>query len=286
MKITRLATIAAAAAMLSGAASASDDSAASIRGKWRITIGAIAPWSDEAEAGATPLLVGETVRFNALSVKGPQPIGCGGARYEATDVPPEGLFQGGLPPPAGDALPALGLSGATFRGVSVSCDTGVFEYHWADPDTLLVALDNRIWTLDRTPGTSAAKSSPEGAVQRFLEAHFAGDMGFSVLSMSAKRASFTKALQSKIDAYFALTQDPNEAPLIDGDPFTDSQDYPARFAVGGDDKKSPGVLVPVEFADAFRRKTVVFEMAREKGRWLINDLKYESGETLSTLLAP
>lgn len=81
----------------------------------------------------------------------------------------------------------LGLAGASFKGVSVRCDTGVFEYHYADEDTMLLALDNRIWTLARTAGTRAAEAAPEGVVQRFLEAHFAGDMGFTPETADAER---------------------------------------------------------------------------------------------------
>lgn len=274
---------AALAAMISCAAAG--DHAATISGKWRITRAVIAPWTDEAGAGEQPTWVGESVSFGSKSVKGPGPIACGHVKYEATDVPPEGLFQGSLPEPAGDAMIGLGLSGASLKGVSVTCDTGIFEYHYADGDTLLLGLDNHIWTLDKTAGTRAAKNAPEGVVQRFLEAHFAGDMGFTPASVAAKRAYLAKALDGQIDAWFEKPQNSDEAPNINGDPFTDSQEYPARFAVGADDKASEGVEVPVEFADAFVKRAVHFEMTRKSGRWLIADIKYEDGSTLSELLA-
>ena len=38
-----------------------------------------------------------------------------------------------------------------------------------------VAIDNVIWTLDRSPGALAAATTPAGVVQRLLEAHFAFD---------------------------------------------------------------------------------------------------------------
>lgn len=256
-----------------------------IAGKWRITRAVVAPWTDEAGAGEQPAWIGEYVTFGARTVKGPGPIACGHVNYEATDVPPEGLFQGGLPAPASDAMIGLGLSGASLHGVSVACDTGVFEYHYADEDTLLLALDNRIWTLDRTAGTRASKNSPEGVVQRFLEAHFDGDMGFTPASVAEKRAYLAKALGGEIDAWFLKPHCPDEAPTINGDPFTDTQEYPARFAVGADDKAAHGVAVPVEFADAFARRAVRFEMTRENRRWLIADIRYEDGSTLSALLA-
>ena len=271
----------AAAAMLSPTVAA--DTSPSIFGKWRITRAVVAPWTDEAGAGAQPAWIGTGVAFGEHYVKGPHPIGCRHAVYEATSVPPEGLFQGADISIA--QVNELGLGGGAISGVSVSCDAGVFEYHFAGDETLLLALDNRIWTLDRTAGTRAAKSSPEGVVQRFLEAHFDGDMGFTKETAFAKRATMTKALNERIRAYFAAPGDPDEAPSINGDPFTDTQEYPARFAVGADDLSVEGVVVPVEFADAFAKRTVLFEMKRQSGRWLINDLIYEDGSRLTAMLS-
>lgn len=281
--ISRLTVAAAACVVCLSAASAQDG--APIAGKWRITRAVIAPWSDEAGAGAAPEWIGKTVAFGAKSVRGPHPIACGKAIYESTEVPAEGLFQGGLPEPATEAMTTLGLSGASVKGVTVSCDTGVFDYHFADADTLLLALDNRIWTLDQTAGTRAAKSSPEGVVQRFLEAHFVGDMAFTKDLIASRSATITPDLFGKFRAYFAKPSDLDEAPAINGDPFTDSQDYPARFSVGAGDPTGVGMVVPVEFADAFASKAVLYELARKRGRWLISDLIYEDGSRLSAILS-
>ncbi|MFZ5618340.1 MAG: DUF3828 domain-containing protein [Pseudomonadota bacterium] len=278
-----LAAGAAVAASVFGVAFAADEPAAAIQGKWRITRAVVAPWTDEAGVGEQPAWIGEAVAFRSKSVKGPHPIACGGAKYETGDVPVEGLFQGaGLT--SNDAI-ALGLAGDSFAGVFITCDTGVFDYFRASDDSLLLALDNRIWTLDRTAGTRASKNSPEGVVQRFLETHFAGDMGFWPSALEGERSYFSQAFAAGIDAYFTKIQNPDEVPAIDGDPFSDSQEYPARFAVRADDKTKPGVAVPVEFADAFRKRMVVFELARENGRWLINDLRFEDGTRLSALLS-
>jgi hypothetical protein len=267
------------------AAFADGDAYSSVAGAWRFTRSVVAPWADEAAIGAPPDWIGSMVTFGARSVKGPAPLACRHAAYEATLVAPEGLFQGNLPAPAADAMTALGLSGDAVGGVSLSCDTGVFEIHRASAGSLLVALDNRIWTLDQTAGTRATSISPEGVLQRFLEAHFAGDMAFTTASIAGKRAFLSKALFGAIEAYLAAPQDPDEAPLINGDPFTDSQEYPTRFAVGADDREAVGVELPVDFADAFTKRTVLFEMTRENGHWLVSDLRYPDGTTLSGLLA-
>ena len=52
------------------------------------------------------------------------------------------------------------------------------EFHVADAMHLLVAIDNVIWTLDRSPGALATASSPEGVVQALLERHFATGLKF------------------------------------------------------------------------------------------------------------
>jgi len=283
MKIARLAAAIAVGASFVAAPATAGDGAPSIKGEWRITRAVVAPWTDEADAGARPDWIGERVTFTSKAVKAPAPLGCGDAKYEATEVPLEGLFQGaGL---SVEAANRIGLDGRARKGVALTCDTGVFDFHFAADDSMLLALDNRIWTFDRTPGARASSRSAEGVVQRFLEAHFDGDMGFSPASLEGKRAFLTGALLEKIDAYFARPRAPDAAPPVNGDPFTDSQEYPARFAVLRDDKKLKGVAVEVEFADAFRERTVVYEMARENRRWLISDLKFDDGRKLSELLA-
>jgi hypothetical protein len=282
MSFLRLAAAVAAGSAFVASAAAGEANV-SIMGEWRMTRAVVAPWTDEAGAGARPDWIGARVTFVSKAVKAAAPLGCENAKYEATRVPPEGLFQG-----AGltiGQVNALGLGAGDRDGVSLTCDTGVFEFHFAAPDTMLLALDNRIWTLDRTPGALASAKSAEGVVQRFLEAHFDGDMGFSPATLSAKRTYLTDALLERIGAYFARPQVPDEAPSINGDPFTDSQEYPARFSVMRDDKRVKGVAAPVVFADAFRNRTVVYEMARENRRWLISDLKFEDGRKLTELLA-
>jgi hypothetical protein len=270
---------AALSAAFAGGASADDSLRA---GKWRITRSVTAPWSDETGAAAPSLPIGSAVTFARSSVVAPHPIGCLNARYEATEVPAEGLFQGsGL---NSQQANTLGLIGETFLGVSITCDTGIFEYHRAGENSLLFALDNRTWSLDRSPGTRASANSPEGVVQRFLETHFASDMGFWPSAIDAKRRYFTKPLNEKMKAYFAGIAGADEEPEINGDPFTDSQDYPARFFVKSDDKSKPGVIVPVEYTDAYSTKTVRFSMKRAGGKWLIDDLVFEDNLSLSTLM--
>ena len=75
---------------------------------------------------------------------------------------------------------------------------------------------------DRSAGAFAPDSAPAGIVQRLLESHFAGDMGFDATTAASKRAWLTDALRTRIARYFAKSRPSDDVPPIDGDPFTDS----------------------------------------------------------------
>ena len=127
--------------------------ASDILGSWKVTRGVVAPWVKPGRSlPDAKSWLGQTVRFEADRVAGPGVISCGHARYQATRTPPEGLFQGVLPAPAKTRARALGLPPGAVPGTSLTCDNGIFELHRADATTLLIAVDNVIWTLDRSPG--------------------------------------------------------------------------------------------------------------------------------------
>jgi hypothetical protein len=267
--------------------SAAAHSPEDLMGQWRMTRAVVAPWAEEGEAKIERAWIGKNIVFKSNKVKGPGPVACANAQYEATSMPAEGLFQGGLPAPAVAAAQALGVAKFPVSGMSLACDTGVFEFHQAGTDALLFALDNVIWTLDRSPGSRAAAQSPEGVTQRFLEAHFNGDMGFDRQTAGAKAASLSRGLQNSIKTYFAAERPEDEVPPVDGDPFTDSQEYPTRFSVALSEQRGRDrATVPVIFSDGFRDRRVVYRLIDERSRWRIDDLQYEDGGTLSEMLAP
>jgi hypothetical protein len=252
-------------------------------GSWRITRGVGAPWTPGAPQRAEIELVGSTLEFAPGRVDGPGVLGCTDAHYTPTRVPAQGLFQGGLPEPAELAAEALGIPALPATGFSLACSSGVFEFHAAG-DALLFALDNVIWTLSRSAGALASSDSPEGFVQRFLESHFAGPMGFDPESAALKRARLSRALGLRIDAYFARPRPTDEVPPVDGDPFTDSQEYPTRFAVRAGKSLGGAYEVPVDFADAHRTTRVAYLLVQEGGAWRVDELSTAHG-TLGELLA-
>ncbi|MEQ1929940.1 MAG: DUF3828 domain-containing protein [Parvularculaceae bacterium] len=254
---------------------------ASIRGAWRITHGVVAPWTVDAPVGEA--LIGARVSFSRTSVKAPAPIGCRNAAFDPTDMPPEGLFQGGLPEPAQQHARSLGFAEGSVKGVSLSCDSGLWEFHRADADTTLFALDNVIWTLSRAYGTGARRGSPESVVEALLEFHFNHDAGFTEETAAARKKWLSKTLNARIDAYFARDFPVDEVPPIDGDPFTDTQEYPTRFAVRKGETKAGVSSVPVDFADGYSKKRIIYRLTYGGG-WRVDDLAYDHDGTFKELL--
>jgi hypothetical protein len=256
-------------------------------GSWRVTRGLAAPWVEDRRGPDVAALLGQRIEYRADRVEAPSILGCANARYEFDQREPAGLFQGNLPEPATTAAGDLGLTAARSASASVICDNGIFDLHRATPDAALMALDNVIWTLDRSVGALAPEGSPEFAVQRLLEAHVGADMGFLPELVRNKRVFLTDALNRRIDTYFAQPFPQDEVPPIDGDPFTDSQEYPAFFSVGAHTAAAQEnrAEVPVRFDDGYRPRSALFLLRRETGGWRVDDITYDHGATFSALLA-
>lgn len=254
-------------------------------GRWRVVTATIAPWvaSDSAGVDRTRLLA-RVVQLGATSLTGLPPFDCTDGRFEPTQVEPEGLFQGGLPAPAGTAARALGFSAGRVRGIRLICASGVFEFHAADSSHLLVAIDNVILTLDRSPGAQAAETSPAGAVQALLERHASNRFAFHRAAVERLRTWLDARLIADITAYFDAPTSPDEAPLIDGDPFTDSQETPTRFAVQQGRITGRRAEVAVVFADGWSSKTLRYRLERDGAAWRIVDIVFGDGSTFTKLL--
>jgi Protein of unknown function (DUF3828) len=249
--------------------------------------GTVAPWvgTDDAVRKATSPteLLGARVQFLPTRVDGAAALRCGNARYTATNVPAGGLFQGNLPAPASRAAAEIGLRESAIRGISLTCDRGLFEFHVADQTTVLVALDNVIWTLSRAAGALADSVSPAGVVQRLLEQHFASGLAFDSANVLSKSAFLSDSLRVSSLRYLAIPPSPDEAPVIDGDPFTYTQEYPTRFAVGAASVRGTLASVPVRFADAYSQRVLTYRLQRTAGTWRVADVRYADGSMLGML---
>ena len=254
-------------------------------GPWRVASSVIAPWAvaDKARLDRAAYLT-SIVQLRAALFSGLGPFACERPRYEQTAMPPEGLFQGNLPAPTAAAARALGFAAGAVHGVRVTCASGMFEFHAVDASHLLVAIDNVIWTLDRSPGALAAATTPAGVVQRLLEAHFAFDMGFDSLTVRHVRPFLTGGLAARIAAYFAAPPPRDVVPAIDGDPFTDAQEYPTRFSVQRATVTGARAAVVVRFADGYASRTMQYQLRSGPAGWRVDNIIYPGGGTFTGLL--
>ena len=108
-------------------------------------------------------------------------------------------------------------------------------------------------------------------------------MAFTPASIASKDSLLSPALRARIAAYFAKPTSPDEAPIIDGDAFTNTQEYPTRFAVGSASGNAQRATVPVRFSDGYMERTVTYVMRRST-IWQVDDLRYEDGSTLRASL--
>ncbi len=130
-----------------------------------------------------------------------------------------------------------------------------------------------------------AGGSPADVAHAFYRYHFVHDMAFTRAAVRHRARWLSPDLLVLCRAYFARPSPVDEPPEIEGDPFTDSQEYPSAFRVGAATVAGDTALVPVTFswpAGDRREVTVVLVGA---GAWKIADVRYASGSSLSRELA-
>ena len=151
----------------------------------------------------------------------------------------------------------------------------------------------RVWPVAAllllTPATALraqTAAAPAAAVRAFYRFHFAHDMAFTRAAVRRREPWLAPDLLALCRRYFAAPSPADEPPSIEGDPFTDSQEYPATFHVGAAAVAGDTALVPVTFAwkggGTQPGVTVVLTRA---GGWRIADIRFARGGTLRDLLA-
>ncbi len=246
---------------------------------WRIENGSVAPWAPEG-IRVDPALLGKTIRFTATRLIAPHPLECDGAKYEWLFGDAEGLFEGNLPAPAQAAARSLGLGDGPYATLRISCRNAGFDFHLAPDGTLQFGLDNVVWTLRPT----SKATTPAERVQALLATHFTHEMAFTRESVAVKREFLSVRLLAAADAYFAKPQAADEVPDIDGDVFTDTQEYPDRFTLGSIRATGRRTVVRVHFAGDHLTRRVDYVLINEAGRWVVDDLIDERGESLRDIL--
>lgn len=255
-------------------------------GEWRVIRVIPAPWvAGAAQLGPPGIGVGDTLTLSAEGIDGPDGRACTSRGAEHIDLDEAELFGGELSDPPRQAR-TLGLPAGPTATLRFDCGGVFWDFHRADADSLLTALDHRILTLARSPGTQAAADTAAGRVQRLLETHYAGSMGFTKEHWTDLEDFLTAELRSEIAAWSAAPWPDDEPPPINGDPLTASQEYPTRFHVAAEWVQENRAAVEVDFADAYLRKRLVYTMwlEDEGGIWRLRDVHGESGESFVDLL--
>lgn len=256
-----------------------------LEGTWHVSRGIVAPWvAEDAPRPDTAALLGQRITFTPDRVEGPGVLACANAKYTRDARPLAGLFQGNLPQPPENSAGSLALTAAPVDSVALACDTGVFDLHFATRDALLLGLDNVVWLLDRSPGALAAAGTPEHAVHALLQDHYAHELEFTPERAIAQRAWLSDALQKKIATYFAQEVPEGDAPPINGDPFTDSQDYPPVFSVREAVVTGDTAVVPVRFDSGYESRQARYRLRKQAGAWRLDEIEYDHDTPFTKLL--
>ncbi len=130
-----------------------------------------------------------------------------------------------------------------------------------------------------------ATASPVAIVRAFYTYHFAHDMAFTEASVRAKSEWLAPELVDRCQAYFRKPVRRDEVPDVDGDPFTDSQEYPKSFSVGQPRISETMVRVPVALSWPDRHRTIRVQLKLLQGSWRITDITYGGVRSLRALLS-
>lgn len=122
-------------------------------------------------------------------------------------------------------------------------------------------------------------------MRAFYTFHFAHDMAFTEASVQAKAAWLAPELLELCRAYFKKPQSPDDVPDINGDPFTDSQEYPTSFRVGRSIVSGKTAKVPVVLSWPGQKRTVSVQVIQGPGGWRIGDIVYPESGSLRDLLS-
>ena len=135
----------------------------------------------------------------------------------------------------------------------------------------------------------ARAAGPAAVVQDFYRFHFGHGMGFDEQGVRRRQRWLTAELYKLLLAELRKPVAPDEVPYFDGDPFTDSQEYPTTFRVGraavtGARARVPVTLLWVERGRVVERRIMRVELRRARAGWrLANFTPPDNKDLLSEL---
>ena len=139
--------------------------------------------------------------------------------------------------------------------------------------TLIIALLFSFFAV-QAPAAEPATQDPAQTVQAFYAYHLKHDMGFGKTQINARKSWLTPDLYALITKVLKKPVPEGDAPDIEGDIFTDSQDTPTAFHVGKatTDKTTAKVEVTFTWSKEKRKYTVI--LSQIDHAWRIQDIDY------------
>ncbi len=131
---------------------------------------------------------------------------------------------------------------------------------------------------------NANKILAAGVVHEFFTYHLGHDMAFTCPNIESRKQWLSGRLVKALLAECSKPTGPDEAPDIEGDPFTDSEEYPKGFKIEGAKANGGGyeVTVKLEWPSEERRVRVLVLPSGKT--WKIDDVRYEESGSLNGLL--
>ena len=124
-------------------------------------------------------------------------------------------------------------------------------------------------------------ADPVQAVQSFYAYHFKHDMGFGAPEVKARKSWITPALYDLIMKVLSKPTPKGDAPDIEGDIFTDSQDTPTSFHVGKATVEKGTATVDVTLVWSAEKRYVTVMLTQIDKAWRISDIDYGDHRTLT-----
>lgn len=151
------------------------------------------------------------------------------------------------------------------------------------PAILYCAVLFSLFTIPAPAADKADKAPPDPAqtVQSFYAYHFKHDMGFGASQVKARKAWLAPKLYALITKALAKPVPKGDAPDIDGDIFTDSQDTPNSFQIGKATIDKETAKVDVTFIWPGEKRHVTVILTQIEKAWLITDIDYGSHRSLT-----
>jgi len=157
--------------------------------------------------------------------------------------------------------------------------------------SLLLASVFVVGTICAVAAQTPAQATPSGAVKSFYTFHLAHDMGYTLKNLVVRKRFVSPELYALLakelnrQAEYSKKH-PDEAPDFEGDPFTDSQEYPNSFRVSSTVTNGNRAKVTVSLAWKLTQgqgndnRNIAVELVKSGASWLIDDIVNNEGSSL------